>query len=99
MQLPRFGIGGPNESVESSGGGAAEEEQRVAGGLLPAGGERRQQHDSPEQTHQVAASTVLITIVCRPLTSFTVPVTFTLPSANSTSRPFCGLLGLGLTGM
>src|SRR5438034_3825570 len=46
----------------------------------------------------VAAETVLISMVCRPLTKRCVPVTFTLLSAKGSSFEFCGSPGFELTG-
>ncbi len=96
------GVGGPGEVRDSGGGGAAEEQQGEFAGGRAAGrdGGDGQRGRYPQRTaHQVAAAIVLISIVCIPPAMRCVPVTFTLPSANGSSREFCGSPGFELTGM
>src|SRR5207245_1204075 len=79
------------------------EEGEAAGrGCRTSAGEQRRgdQPGAPPQRapHQLAAATVLISIVCSPPTMRWVPVTVTLLSANLSSFEFWGSPGLELTG-
>src|SRR5204863_8336082 len=76
------------ERAGRSGRGGAGEERR---GVQPAAPRQR-------APHQLAAATVLISMVCNPLTMRCVPVTVTLPSACCSSFEFWGSPGLELTG-
>src|SRR5207302_7510320 len=88
-------------------GGAAQEEEGEAvggrrGGRGGSAGEERRgaQAGAPRQRvpHQLAAATVLISMVCNPLTNRWVPVTVTLLSACCSSFAFWGSPGFELTG-
>src|SRR3989454_1627840 len=95
-----LGIGRPRQ-VAQGGGRRAAEKQEGEAGRGGAAGEERQEQGGPaprRPPHQDAAETVLISMVCRPLTRRCVPVTFTLLSVNCMSFEFCGSPGFELTG-
>src|SRR5438477_142863 len=93
------GVGGPRATPKGSGRRAAKEEQGEAAGRRRATAEHGcREHGAQGAAHQVAGETVLISIVCSPLTMRCVPVTFTLPSTYCSSFEFCGSPGLELTG-
>src|SRR2546425_849599 len=95
-----LGIGRPRQAAQRRGRRAAEKEEGEAGRRGAASDDRQEQGGpAPRRSpHQVAAVTVLISMVCRPLTKRCVPVTFTLLSANGMSFEFCGSPGFELTG-
>src|SRR5438128_2455841 len=75
--------GRPRQGAQGRGWGAAEEQEGETG-CRGAAGDERQEQDGPapqHPPHQDAAETVLISMVCRPLTRRCVPVTLTLLSA------------------
>src|SRR5207253_9532193 len=97
------GIGRPGEAAQRRRGGAAQEQQGETGegrGRCACEERRGAQPGAPRQRapHQLAAATVLISIVCNPLTIRCIPVTVTLPSAYCSSFEFWGSPGLELTG-
>src|SRR5207248_10446704 len=94
------GVGGPRKRREAEPGGrrAAEKEEGEAAGRRRATAEHGCREHGAQGAHQVAGETVLISIVCSPLTIRCMPVTFTLPSAYCSSFEFCGSPGLALTG-
>jgi len=80
-----LGIGSPRQPAQRRGRGAPEEQKgeatRGRGGRRRAAAEQRcRQNGTRHQPHQDAAETVLISMVCSPLTKRCVPVTFTLLS-------------------
>src|SRR5256885_534476 len=75
------GVGGPRATPKGSGRRAAEEEEGEAAGRRRATAESGcREHGAQGAAHQVAGETVLISIVCSPLTIRGAPATFTLPS-------------------